>query len=91
MNKNLWIFKPDNENRGRGIELIGTYKELIHQMCGKMVGENFIVQKYIERPLLYKGRKFDIRILALIDDVKDLYVYKPCYLRTSSNKYSLSN
>ena len=49
------------------------------------------MQKYIERPLLYKGRKFDIRILALIDDKKDLYVYKPCYLRTTSTKYSLKN
>ena len=43
INKNLWIFKPENENRGRGIELVASYKELIQQMCGKVMGENFIV------------------------------------------------
>ena len=53
--------------------------------------ETIVVQKYIERPLLFYGRKFDIRVLALIDHKKNLFRYKPCYLRTSSDEYSLSN
>lgn len=53
-------------------------------------GEKIIVQKYIERPLLFYGRKFDIRVLALIDEQKNFYLYKPCYLRTSSDEYSLT-
>lgn len=50
-----------------------------------------MVQKYIEKPLLYKNRKFDIRILGLIDNEKNFYLYKPCYLRTSSDDYTLQN
>ena len=87
----MWILKPENENRGRGIELVNSYKDLISKMCGKVQGENFIIQKYIERPLLYYGRKFDIRVLGLIDDDKNFFLYKPCYLRTSSNNYTLSD
>ena len=41
--------------------------------------------------MLYEGRKFDIRVLALIDNEKNLYLYKPCYLRTSSDSYTLDN
>tara|TARA_B110000285_G_C14867621_1_gene487612 strand:- start:390 stop:689 length:300 start_codon:yes stop_codon:yes gene_type:complete len=87
----MWILKPENENRGRGIELVNSYKDLISKMCGKIQGENFIIQKYIERPLLYYGRKFDIRVLGLIDDEKNFFLYKPCYLRTSSNNYTLND
>ena len=36
LQRNLWILKPENENRGRGIELVGSYKELLSKMCGKI-------------------------------------------------------
>lgn len=88
--KNIWIVKPENENRGRGIEIVSTWKELSDLIMSKHK-ENIIVQKYIERPLLFYGRKFDIRVLALIDAKKNLFRYKPCYLRTSSDEYSLNN
>ena len=91
LQKNLWIVKPENENRGRGIELVSSWKELISLLCQKVKGEPVVIQKYIERPLLFNGRKFDIRVLALIDDEKNFYWYKLCYLRTSSDEYTLSD
>mgnify|MGYP000276410248 CR=1 FL=1 len=90
MERNYWIVKPENENQGRGIELATTYKELKDILMRKL-GDAFIVQKYIERPLLYQGRKFDIRVLALIDNDRNFYIYKPCYLRTSSSAYTLNS
>ena len=53
---------------------------------------NFIIlQKYIERPFLYNGRKFDIRIWVLISHKMDIYIFKEGHLKASSVNYSLNN
>ena len=54
----------------------------------------WVCQKYIERPLLIDGRKFDIRAFCLlVTDRKgriQAYAHRSCsYVRTSSTKYSL--
>jgi len=51
----------------------------------------WVAQKYLERPLLYKERKFDIRLWALVTSNFDIYYYKNSYVRTSSSKYELSS
>ena len=51
---------------------------------------SFIVQKYIEAPLLFRNRKFDIRIWALISHDAKLFLFKAAYVRTSSEEYDLS-
>lgn len=35
LTKNLWIVKPENENRGRGIEIVSSWKELLGLMGSK--------------------------------------------------------
>lgn len=50
-----------------------------------------MVQKYIERPLLFKGRKFDIRMWAVATHRQEFLCYRKGYLRTSSDDYSLAN
>ena len=45
--------------------------------------------KYIERPLLYYDRKFDIRIWVVVTGQFEIYFYKDGYLRTTSTKYDL--
>ena len=53
---------------------------------------NFIIlQKYIERPFLYNGRKFDIRIWVLISHKMDIYIFKEGHLKASSVNYSIEN
>ncbi len=47
-----------------------------------------MVQKYIEKPLLYKKRKFDIRMWVVVNDKFEIYMYKDGYLRTSSDIYT---
>ena len=51
----------------------------------------FIVQKYIEEPILFQSRKFDLRIWALISHDSRLYLFKEAYVRTSSQEYDLSD
>ena len=47
-----------------------------------------IIQKYIENPLLYKGRKFDIRIWVLLTHTMKVYVFKEGHLKTCSIEYN---
>ena len=55
--------------------------------------EPFVSQKYIERPLLVRGRKFDIRqwvLLAAIRPVRAFW-YEQSYLRFCSTQFTLDN
>ena len=98
---NLWLLKPTHLNRGRGIHVfkdLDTLKQLIVKYCRKNVigdteeidlANTFIIQKYIERPLLIAGRKFDIRIWVLLTHEFDCYFFKEGYLRTASTEYTI--
>lgn len=55
----------------------------------KIKHNTFIIQKYIERPLLICGRKFDIRVWVLLDQDHDLFCFKEGYLRTSSSEFKV--
>ena len=54
----------------------------------------WVIQRYIHNPLLYKGRKFDIRVFVLLvtrsnGKRTECYVFNDGYLRTSSKKFTL--
>ena len=51
----------------------------------------FVIQKYIERPLLIKERKFDIRMWVLVTHEHKCYCFKEGYIRMSSYKYTLES
>ena len=53
-----------------------------------------ILQKYIDNPLLYQRRKFDIRCFSLVtchNGILKAYFYRDGYIRTSSKEYNHQN
>jgi len=50
-----------------------------------------LIQKYIENPLLYKGRKCDIRIWVLLTHQMKVFLFKEGHLKTCSVEYDLDS
>lgn len=56
--------------------------------------KTYIVQEYLDRPLLYNRRKFDIRHYMLITTLygrMKAYWYSEGYIRTSSCEFTLND
>jgi hypothetical protein len=67
---------------------IDYYKLLNNlKIKGKYQSSKLILQKYIENPLLYKERKFDMRIWVLLTHKMEAYIFKEGHLKATSYKY----
>ena len=99
--RNIWIIKPgENTNRGTGITVCSTLDQIKAEISSyaicSVTGQKrtFILQKYIENPLLINKRKFDIRCYALVTSINGVlqgYFYPEGYLRTSCKEFSLKD
>jgi len=83
--KNVWIAKPAGKSRGRGISFFTNLKNLLDYVKGK----HYIVQKYIENPLIISDRKFDIRQWVVYTSMNPLiiWMYNECYIRFGAEDY----
>lgn len=85
---NLWLVKPEGLNRGRGIEVYNNIKDIMNFIGAKSMKSRYVIQKYIEKPMLYHQRKFDIRIWAIFTGNNKVFFYKRGYVRTSSDEFT---
>ena len=53
--------------------------------------EKVLIQKYIEKPLLYKGRKCDMRVWVLVTHNMKVYFFKEGHLKTCSISYDIDS
>lgn len=81
--KNIWIVKPANLSRGRGIHLIDSLSDVL-------IDDLSVVSRYITNPLLINGHKFDLRIYVLITSYEPLrvYIFKEGLARFASETYT---
>ncbi len=57
-------------------------------MASVIRSDVFVIQKYMELPLLINDRKFDMRLWVLVSHDHKCYLFKEGYIRTSSYKYT---
>ncbi|XP_033173201.1 tubulin glycylase 3B [Drosophila mauritiana] len=91
--RNLWILKPGYQSRGIGIVIRSSLDDIL-QWTSNNQNKKYIVQKYIERPLLIYRTKFDIRqymLLTITDTKVSIWTYRDCYLRFSSQEFTMDD
>lgn len=89
--ENMWILKPTCMSRGRGVKLYQGFSSIINKI--KESKFTWVGQKYMENPMLYKGRKLDLRQWCLVIDVDPIQIwfFKECYVRLSTEAYDLKD
>lgn len=64
-----WVLKPANGARGEGIQLLDTLDDL-------PVTGDWVVQRYLDAPHLYQGRKYVLRLYVLISAIDPLRIWR---------------
>ena len=90
--RNIWIMKPSNLSRGRGVTCVDSLLP-IEQSLSATNDTGVIVQKYIENPLVINQRKFDIRQWVLVTSLNPLiiWMWKEPYIRFGAEDYIMDD
>ncbi|XP_062861890.1 tubulin polyglutamylase TTLL4 [Trichomycterus rosablanca] len=80
-----WIIKPPASARGIGIQVIHKWSQMPRK-------RPLLVQKYLHKPYLISGNKFDLRIYVYVTSYDPLrvYIFNDGLVRFASCKYSSS-
>ena len=66
LDRNIWIAKSSNGAKGADLKVSTNPDALLDFIEARPKYEDWIIQKYLEDPLLVDGRKFDIRVWVRI-------------------------
>lgn len=90
-----WIAKSSHGAHGTNIRIFYADQNGLDQLVRFIDGQRdafpWVVSRYIDRPLLYNGRKFDIRCWVLIAPNFDIYLHDALVMRMSSETYDRRN
>jgi tubulin polyglutamylase TTLL9 len=93
-----WIMKPVGKAQGKGIFLFNKLSSISDWKNNRLRSdpsqqvEAYVVQRYIDRPYLVGGKKFDLRLYALVTSYSPLtvWIYRSGFARFSHHRFSMS-
>lgn len=82
----MWIQKPRNMSRGRGIEMV-QHPETVP------LSNEWIIQRYLDKPHLWDGFKYVLRCYVLVTSIEPLrfYWYHEGSAKLTSEKFDLTD
>lgn len=95
----FWIMKPIGSAQGKGIFMfsklsqISKWKSDSRWKPDREDAQTYVVQKYLMSPYCVAGRKFDMRLYALVTNYVPLtaWFYRSGFCRFSSQRYDTSD
>ena len=88
----MWIYKPKNDYGGSGCHVYNISMPQFHEVLKRDTQKrrNFVLQRYIENPLLVGGYKFHMRIFLLLTSMNPPcgYLHHGGQVLFSTKKYS---
>ena len=97
INKNDHITSTENYNKNNiepNLKKRIDYTKIMRKNLvrkGHYKSNKIILQKYIEKPLLYNGRKFDTRFWVLLTHKMEIFLFKEGHLKATSFNFTLEN
>ncbi|XP_026190220.1 probable beta-tubulin polyglutamylase [Cyclospora cayetanensis] len=84
--KKTFIIKPDSGSQGRGIYLTQNINDI-------ELSEHFVAQRYIHKPFLLDGLKFDLRLYVLLAGCNPLrlFLHRDGLVRFATHQYEAPN
>jgi len=81
----MYIMKPSASSCGRGIKIIGKKTQIAKR-------SGYVVSKYISKPHLLRGYKYDLRLYVLVTsfDPLKIYLFQDGLVRLATVPYSTS-
>ena len=92
-----WIMKPTSKARGICIFIVNKLSQIKKWANNKWASgsmrDNYVISRYLDNPLLIGGKKFDLRLYALVTSYRPLrvYMYREGFCRFSGARYSNDN
>lgn len=82
-----WVVKASAGNGGKDIWVMtcANYDEVISELPK---GETFVIQRYVARPMLWKGKKFHFRCYSVIRADMTALLYQMAYILTAGFDYT---
>lgn len=83
--KSMYIMKPCASSCGRGIKVIGK-RTHVNKRSG------YVVSKYVSKPHLIRGFKYDLRVYVVVTSFEPLriYLFKDGLVRLATVPYTTS-
>ena len=89
--RSLWIAKPSMTNGGAGVELVPSCGALLSSLRANPELREWVVQRYVDRPLLVDNRKFHLRVYVLCVGRLKVYVCKDVLALFSLKRYDTAS
>jgi len=100
----IYMVKPVDSGKGEGIFIVKNIKDLekkyhklqkthgvYHAKLKRKNKVSWLLQEYIDRPMLWKGRKFHIRSYYIITVDRKIYFSKIAFIVSAKKKYINDN
>lgn len=88
-----FILKPENSLGRRGVLILNKYSELVKNINKYTKYKNWIIQEFISNCLLYKNKKFHIRLYIILTINKNkitVYIQNKGFLYLAINDYDMN-